>query len=606
MDVSCVLACDPHFGGVGLGDTLDSVTEAEAKEAFWAAVRDWDPSSMEVAQDIAIDHGFKLWRLGVEENEGVVRASSLGENIPGGVFSIDDNYETYWIVTGNRSPFAVELFISYRGYAHNAGMWLRDLNRDGNKTLAQAHRFGAMKAWAALAALKAVGPGVSPVRDAMTRVNAMLAGSFELDRERAIPPEINPARPDAVAAFWAAMRDWDPVSMDIAKDIAIDNDLHLWKLGIENLRAHFPEDEPESGMFDIDGHAEVTWLVKDREDIRGPEDRYVVEMFVTYRDESWLQRWGWGTLVAAPQGSLVPNVITAHRVGAERAWIVMMAMKNIGPQGSHEQVQAEIRRLASHHAHPLVVVPPEINPPRLPVSRLEHHMTMKPNPAWLTTTLAEYYPFLQEKVPAEWLPKLDDAKGKGGRISARMQELGCGAYGCVLPTLDASVVLKATTDTTEVQFASELGKTLVVPIVVEYFMVIALSAKHHGNRVSLLWRESAQDVGDIDVALPKNQGPAAEHAITRQHEAAKRILLALKDGVRSMKVLEVMFGQWVATLDQMAEIPPLRYVATGMKRVWLEQKIFISDVHAGNLGRCKRGGKMEWVITDPGNVVVVE
>lgn len=572
------------------------MTEAEAKEAFWAAVRDWDPSSMEIAQDIALQYGFKLWRLGVEANEDVNHPSSLGENIPGGLFDIDGHYEVYWIVTGDRSPFAVELFLSYRGYAQSIGMWNRDLNRDGTKSLAQAHRFGAMKAWAALAAMKRLGPGISPVKDAMNRINALLAGAFELDRERAIPPEINPARPDAVAAFWAAMRDWDPVSMDIAKDIAIDNDLHLWKLGIENLRSHFPEDEPQSGMFDIDQHAEVTWVVKDREDIRGPEDRYVVEIFVTYRDESWLQRWGWGALVAAPQGSLVPNVIAAHRLGAERAWIVVTAMKNIGPLGSHENVQAEIRRLGSHYAHPLVVVPPEINPVK----------KLVPNPAWLTTTLAEYYSFLQEKVPPEWLPRLVDTTGAKGRFTAKMQELGCGAYGCVLPTLDASVVLKATTDTTEVQFASELGKTLVVPIVVEYFMVIALSAKHHGNRVSLLWRESAQDVGDIDVALPKNQGPAADRAITRQHDAAKRILLALKEGVRSMKVLEAMFGQWVKTLDQMAEIPPLRYVATGMKRVWLEQKIFISDVHAGNLGRCKRGGKMEWVITDPGNVVVVE
>jgi hypothetical protein len=73
-----------------------------------------------------------------------------------------------------------------------------------------------------------------------------------------------------------------------------------------------------------------------------------------------------------------------------------------------------------------------------------------------------------------------------------------------------------------------------------------------------------------------------------------------------MKVLGGLFDKWVVELDKMAAIPELEYVATGMKRVWLEQHIFLSDVHSDNLGRCRRGARLEWVITDPGNVIVVE
>jgi len=227
------------------------------------------------------------------------------------------------------------------------------------------------------------------------------------------------------------------------------------------------------------------------------------------------------------------------------------------------------------------------------------------NPAWLTTVLADYYPFLQERVPPAWLPKLDDPKAKGGRLTARMKEYGCGAYGCVIPTLDPDVVLKATTDTTETEFAAKFSKELVVPVVVEYFLVVALAARHEGQRVSLLWRESAAKVGELGEGTAR-YGRALERAVDKQHDRAKKVLLALRDGVRSMDALDAFFAAWVKSLDQMGELPELRYVASGMKRIWLEQKIFISDVHAGNLGLCRRNGKPEWVITDPGNVVVMQ
>lgn len=42
------------------------MSDADDKARFWAAVEDPDPSSIEVAQDIALEHGWKLWQLAEE------------------------------------------------------------------------------------------------------------------------------------------------------------------------------------------------------------------------------------------------------------------------------------------------------------------------------------------------------------------------------------------------------------------------------------------------------------------------------------------------------------------------------------------------------------
>lgn len=230
------------------------------------------------------------------------------------------------------------------------------------------------------------------------------------------------------------------------------------------------------------------------------------------------------------------------------------------------------------------------------------------NPAWLTTAVADVYDVLEAKVPPAWLPKLTGASSQRGKFVAQMKEYGCGNYGCVVPTLDAAVVLKATTDVTETQFAAKLAQTLVVPVVVEYFMVVALAARWHGRRISLLWRESAQDVGEgeLERVIGKKDGKRAVRLLHEQHAAAAKILRAILEGAQSMDVLGEMFDAWTTTLDNMTEVGELEYVATGMKRVWLEQHIFLADVHSENLGRCMRDDQLEWVITDPGNVIVIE
>jgi hypothetical protein len=223
--------------------------------------------------------------------------------------------------------------------------------------------------------------------------------------------------------------------------------------------------------------------------------------------------------------------------------------------------------------------------------------TFVPNPAWVTKAIADSFETLESKVQPEWLPKLTEVRGRRGTLLASMREYGCGAYGCVLPTLDPKVVLKATTDPTELEFAVKVSQTLVVPVVVHYYLAIRLSATHNGHAIGLLWRESAQDVGQLD-----KHGPALE-AISVQHRAATAALIAINEG--RYDALRSLMDAWVATCHAMAQIPELAFAAHGLVRVWRDQRVFIADVHEGNLGRCIRHGKLTWVITDPGNVVIM-
>lgn len=216
-----------------------------------------------------------------------------------------------------------------------------------------------------------------------------------------------------------------------------------------------------------------------------------------------------------------------------------------------------------------------------------------PNPAWVTRAIASAYDNLADEIPPKWMPKLSHARQKHGLFIARLKEYGCGAYGCVLPTLDDHTVLKVTTDTTEAEFARDLAATLIVPIVVDYRMVAQLRTLHKKRPVFLLWRESAEDVGKMD-----------DHPlITAQHRRAQA---AYEEMYRTGTSSRGAITAWRESVRKMATDPDLTYLARGMLRVFDEQGIFFGDVHGGNVGRCVREGDLRWVIIDPGHVSVVK
>lgn len=230
---------------------------------------------------------------------------------------------------------------------------------------------------------------------------------------------------------------------------------------------------------------------------------------------------------------------------------------------------------------------------------------MKANPPWLTDLIGDFWETLEAKVPPEWMPKLSDVRAIRGRVTGELVEYGCGSYGCVVPTEEPNIVLKATTDSTETQYAAEIAHTVPVNVTTEYFMAVALSAKVNDRPVALLWREAADDVGKVQRAIG---GPAGKQAITRiiaQHRCATMILKGLIAG-KSAGDMQAEIAAWMSSLDTMAETAELRFVALGMKQCFAERGVMFLDVHEENLGRVQRDGKPLWVITDPGNVVVVD
>lgn len=245
-----------------------------------------------------------------------------------------------------------------------------------------------------------------------------------------------------------------------------------------------------------------------------------------------------------------------------------------------------------------------------------------PNPPWATQIIADVYDSLTGMgVPAQWLPRLHDLVPIGGDgVEASVREYGCGKYGCVYPTLDDHVVLKLTADDTEAEFAAHLAPSLERPICVRYYTAIrpegALDQK--GAQVYLLWRESADYVGKIDVFFDEKTGTSrqGDHAlilINDQWDAAqvayRAINGALEGAGRPHEVMREKIAVWLETCEAMARqtiVPELRELGDGLVEVYRAQQIFFGDIHAGNLGLVHRPDGDHWVITDPGHVAVVD
>lgn len=223
------------------------------------------------------------------------------------------------------------------------------------------------------------------------------------------------------------------------------------------------------------------------------------------------------------------------------------------------------------------------------------------NPPWVTDLVAGYYDILEAKVPPAWLPKLEDVRTSRSRksLTAHVNELGCGAYGCVLPTLDPKVVLKITTDETETHFAATWSDKLVAPVVVKYYMVVSLSERHDGRPVNLLWRQSAEHVGGAGAVLGKD----ADSWIDAQAMLAGAAFSAVYHH-EPADVVATKVDQWLLALDQMAKDkrwPELAKLFGDVAKVYRKQHLLFGDIHAGNVGLVD--GK--WVVVDPGNISVV-
>lgn len=95
----------------------------------------------------------------------------------------------------------------------------------------------------------------------------------------------------------------------------------------------------------------------------------------------------------------------------------------------------------------------------------------------------------------------------GGHLHA--PELGCGAYGCVLRTAVPGVVLKITSDPTEALFVRALADRGLSGLmgITRYLGSSLLEGRRQGRALYALWREEADDVGELVTKEPVRQTP---------------------------------------------------------------------------------------------------
>lgn len=133
--------------------------------------------------------------------------------------------------------------------------------------------------------------------------------------------------------------------------------------------------------------------------------------------------------------------------------------------------------------------------------------TFTQNPGWLAKALTGNLQSMMAQVDRPYLPKLVEAATSGKKTLVEWKEYGCGAYGCVLPTYDDLVVLKVTTDPTEAAFVKR-GMPWGWPAgITAYFGIMELDGSYklapkHEGKAWAIWRESATDVGSLDILEP--------------------------------------------------------------------------------------------------------
>jgi hypothetical protein len=518
-----------------------------------------------------------------------------------------------------------------------------------------ASRHGALIAWRAAMILKAnremSAEDISTELHRNTNDNTIpiggitvpeeIIGERKLARPRPVaPPKDNPPRQRSIdeqlaqnrvmGEFKERITDPDPGSLDVAMDLllqngvklsslahalALDGDSNNEKAKTRGWAGDFPSGNTGELVLskatdpDDPDYVAVAWMVwKARKPWATSKFRSEIE--ITYRGSQWSENdkgpnfptRGHSThdsTIRIPPVSVFPvhertekypplgefggsTLEITERRTIDIAWNICRVLKQLHGAPAEQMLNA------IHLMNKKKTPPALINPGSL-----------KQNPPWVTHVLADAFESLSSQVPPQWLPELENVRGgPRGTLVAEIQEFGCGAYGCVLPTLDPAVVLKVTTDDTEADFASQLAADLVTPICVEYYMAVALSARHAGRPIFLLWRESADDVGNLAAVL----GPEAEKLIDAQHVAAQAAYKALYEKQDARDLLR----RWEHACGQMAAAGELGTLATGMLEVYRKQRVFFGDIHAGNLGRVFRGSERgQWVITDPGHVAVI-
>jgi len=138
---------------------------------------------------------------------------------------------------------------------------------------------------------------------------------------------------------------------------------------------------------------------------------------------------------------------------------------------------------------------------RAPKKARRRRAAYRRNPLWVDEVMSRHWDAIQREVGADLMPLSDRhpmVRAAPEKWPPRkMQEYGCGQYGCVLPVAPGRV-MKITTDASEAAFvvsAMTLGDW--PPGITPYDGALALPEEYEGLPVYLLWREEAYNVGIV-------------------------------------------------------------------------------------------------------------
>jgi hypothetical protein len=247
-------------------------------------------------------------------------------------------------------------------------------------------------------------------------------------------------------------------------------------------------------------------------------------------------------------------------------------------------------------------------------------VTRQPNPLWVDNALKRHWDALQARVGKRWMPVLSKSpatqlRGAGAERGRRFYEFGTGSYGTVLPTRDPRVVLKISSDKSEIEFVLRAEHLGMWPSgLVKYYRMLQLSAAR-SRPIYAIWREEAYAVG---AALIDAEFTARRLKIGYQdfregtellqdfYKAGRVMFAASARGQRPRtKRVTSIDPQFFRLAQELSRVPGFSDIGKTLL-FYLQHGIVLADVHTNNVGLVNRRGKAVLVITDPGHAVFLQ
>jgi hypothetical protein len=250
---------------------------------------------------------------------------------------------------------------------------------------------------------------------------------------------------------------------------------------------------------------------------------------------------------------------------------------------------------------------------------------------WVDRNITTAWKRIAARVPATWMPLAE----VGTKV--HVQELGCGHYGCVMPTSDPDIVCKLTTDATEAAFIARAMTMDSVEGIVKYHDIYAIDgATHKGRQLFITWRSAADTSG----ILISEQHSKDDYSRRSAKEGAK-LLGQFQDKAAIVrktllpKLQEDLAEEWLtglwANFEQANPEASLQHQRAQVKAAialrqcyvlaqeiantylvdaigntleyYIDNGLLLADIHLNNIGRDSSTEQI--IITDPGHCVVV-